>query len=173
MTPDKSTKSSPNIEEKAATDPISAVLASVNSAAGTGGAGSSLGSMLGAAAGGLLDATVGAVMGALGGNPTDMNEEAKETARKEESTPMRPERPSAISSVDQTLTAFSAGAANGIIPTTIADPQNVVSSLLTPPKEAIEQRAWNIYIQEGLPTGRALNHWLQAEKELSSRQEDW
>ncbi|HEX8373380.1 MAG TPA: DUF2934 domain-containing protein [Chthoniobacterales bacterium] len=159
-----------NTEEKSATDPVSAALAAANSAAGTG-TGASLGSMLGAAAGGLLDATVGAVMGALGGNPTDMNDEAKETARKEESTPRRPERPSAISSVDETLTAFSAGAANGIIPTTIADPQNAHPSSVPLTKDDVEQRAWNIYIQEGLPSNRALDHWLQAEQELSASHE--
>ena len=33
---------------------------------------------------------------------------------------------------------------------------------------AIEKRAWEIWQNEGCPTGRELEHWLQAERELSS-----
>jgi hypothetical protein len=35
-------------------------------------------------------------------------------------------------------------------------------------RQAIEQRAHQIWIQEGRPDGRADTHWLQAERELLS-----
>ena len=34
---------------------------------------------------------------------------------------------------------------------------------------AIAHRAWEIWQREGCPEGRALEHWLQAERELSAR----
>jgi len=35
-----------------------------------------------------------------------------------------------------------------------------------PTREQIEQRAYEIYLQEGGPDGRAEEHWLRAESEL-------
>jgi hypothetical protein len=35
-----------------------------------------------------------------------------------------------------------------------------------PTREQIEQRAYEIYLQEGGPDGRAEEHWLRAEGEL-------
>jgi hypothetical protein len=35
-----------------------------------------------------------------------------------------------------------------------------------PTREQIEQRAYEIYLQEGGPDGRADEHWLRAESEL-------
>jgi len=35
-----------------------------------------------------------------------------------------------------------------------------------PTRDQIEQRAYEIYLQEGGPDGRAEEHWLRAESEL-------
>lgn len=37
----------------------------------------------------------------------------------------------------------------------------------TPNQEEISQRAWIIYVSEGYPEGRSLDHWVRAERELS------
>ena len=39
-----------------------------------------------------------------------------------------------------------------------------------PTREEIEVRAYEIYVEEGQPDGRELEHWLAAEKELADRQ---
>lgn len=33
---------------------------------------------------------------------------------------------------------------------------------------AVEARAYEIWLEEGMPEGRAMDHWLQAEREVSS-----
>ena len=45
-----------------------------------------------------------------------------------------------------------------------------VSRGSSPDAEAISRRAYELWEQEGRPDGADLRHWLQAEKELSSRQ---
>lgn len=38
-----------------------------------------------------------------------------------------------------------------------------------PTQEQISQRAYEIYIERGRPEGRDLEHWLEAERQLSPR----
>ena len=49
--------------------------------------------------------------------------------------------------------------------------EQVLSASVQEPlaKVAIEKRAWEIWQNEGCPMGRELEHWLQAEQELSRR----
>ena len=46
-----------------------------------------------------------------------------------------------------------------------------VSHGSSPDAEAISRRAYELWEQEGRPDGADLRHWLQAEKEVSTRQE--
>lgn len=39
----------------------------------------------------------------------------------------------------------------------------------TPDQSAIALRAWEIWQREGCPEGRALDHWLMAERELVTK----
>jgi len=107
---------------------------------------SAVGSSLGSTLGGVLGAAAGAIAETIGRVAIDVITPAKELVENAISEP---------------------AAESGVGPVT-DDISNSLCAAMPQSLADVEGRAYRIYESEGHPEGRALDHWIQAEREVGS-----
>ncbi|MGE3854832.1 MAG: DUF2934 domain-containing protein [Planctomycetota bacterium] len=66
--------------------------------------------------------------------------------------------------MNQNIATSSATLTDGAVAKTLR-----ATATPTPTREQIAERAYHIYLENGCPDGQSVEHWLQAEKELTDQ----